>query len=209
VPSVGSGSLAEAGRGVDPDRDDPVVAAILAAAARRFIAVGVTKTTMAEIAQHAGTTKPTLYKRFPDKTAVVDALVRLETVAFTKRLGAAAGTAGHSGEALVEAFVAAVGWLDRHPFLRKSLDLEPQLLLPYLTDRRGPVLTAGQRAFREIVDRGVAAGELQASDPAAVAEVWWRLVLSYALTPDAGARRRTPTTLRALARDVLLGALQP
>jgi AcrR family transcriptional regulator len=185
------------------------VTAILDAAARRFIAVGVTKTTMAEIAQQAGTTKPTLYKRFPDKSAVVAALVGVETRAFTQRLSAAAAGADSSGEELVEAFVAAVGWLDRHPFLRKSLELEPALLLPYLTDRNGPVLTAGQRAFREIVDRGVARGELRAADPAAVAEVWWRLVLSYALTPDAGARRRTPTTLRALARDVLLGALQP
>ena len=189
--------------------DDPLVPAILDAAARRFIAVGVTKTTMAEIAAQAGTTKPTLYKRFPDKAAVVAALVDVETRAFTDVLRSAAATAPTSGEALIEAFVAAVGWLDRHPFLRKSLELEPQLLLPYLTDRSGPVLTAGQRVFREMVDRGVAAGELRVADPAAVAEVWWRLVLSYALTPDAGARRRTPATLRALARDVLLGALQP
>jgi AcrR family transcriptional regulator len=189
--------------------DDPLVPAILEAAARRFIAVGVTKTTMAEIAAQAGTTKPTLYKRFPDKRAVVAALVEVETRAFTDLLRAAAATATSSGDALVEAFVAAVGWLDRHPFLRKSLELEPQLLLPYLTDRTGPVLTAGQKVFREMVDRGLARGELRVADPAAVAEVWWRLVLSYALTPDAGARRRTPATLRALARDVLLGALQP
>ena len=58
---------------------DPLREVILAGAARRFVAVGVTKTTMAEIAAEARTTKPTLYKRFPDKTAVVEALVRRET----------------------------------------------------------------------------------------------------------------------------------
>ena len=183
--------------------------AILAAAARRFVAVGVTKTTMAEIAAEAATTKPTLYKRFPDKAAVVDALVRRETATFVTRIQQASAAAPDVGAGLVEAFVAAVGWLDRHPFLRKSLELEPQLLLPYLTTRGGPVLDAGQRAFRELGDRGVAAGELRPVDPAVVAEVWFRLVLSYALTPDAGPRRRTPTHLRALARDVLLGALTP
>lgn len=189
--------------------DDPLREAILAGAARRFVAVGVTKTTMAEIAAEAGTTKPTLYKRFPDKTAVVDALVRRETSAFTARLAAASATAESAGEGLVEAFVAAVSWLDRHPFLRKSLALEPALLLPYLTTRGGPVLDAGQRAFHELVARGLAGGELRSTDPALVAEVWFRLVLSYALTPDAGPRRRNPAHLRALARDVLLGALTP
>lgn len=189
--------------------DDPLREVILAAAARRFVAVGVTKTTMAEIAAEAGTTKPTLYKRFPDKTAVVDALVRRETTAFTARLAAASATADSAGEGLVEAFVAAVSWLDRHPFLRKSLELEPALLLPYLTARGGPVLDAGQRAFHELVARGVTSGELRTSNATLVAEVWFRLVLSYALTPDAGPRRRTPAHLRALARDVLLGALTP
>lgn len=188
---------------------DPLSSAILAAAARRFVAVGVTKTTMAEIAAEAATTKPTLYKRFPDKAAVVDALVRRETAAFVARLETASAGAPGAGEGLVEAFVAAVGWLDRHPFLRKSLALEPQLMLPYLTTRGGPVLDAGQRAFRELIDRGIAAGELRPVDPAAAAEVWFRLVLSFALTPDAGPRRRTPAHLRALARDVLLGALTP
>lgn len=190
-------------------REDTLREVILAAAARRFVAVGITKTTMAEIAVEAGTTKPTLYKRFPDKAAVVTALVWRETAAFTARLATASEAASSAGDGLVEAFVAAVGWLDRHPFLRKSLELEPALLLPYLTTRGGPVLDAGQRAFHDLVARGVDSGELRGTDAALVAEVWFRLVLSFALTPDAGPRRRTPAHLRALARNVLLGALTP
>lgn len=188
---------------------DPVAAALLDAAGRRFVAVGVTKTTMAEIAAEAGTTKPTLYKRYADKAAVVDALVRRETAAFAERVAAAAGGCADPADGLVEAIVAAVAWLDRHPFLRKSLDLEPALLLPYLTTPDGPVLAAGHASFRDLVAAGTAVGRLRAADAGAVAEVCWRLVLSYLLTPEAGPRRRTPATLRALLRATLLEGLLP
>ncbi len=190
---------------------DAVNARLLDAAARCFVDVGVTKTTMAEIAAAAGVTKPTLYRRFPDKQHVVAALVVRETDAFVTRVERAARQSPDAAAGLEAAFAVAVRWLDRHPFLRRSLRLEPELLLPLLTAPGGPVLEAGLAAFRGIVDRGVAAGELRPVDAALVAEVWWRLVLSYVLTPAAGepppARRTDPAALRALARETLVRGL--
>ena len=155
---------------------------ILEGAARCFTDVGVRKTTVAEIAAAAGITKPTFYRRFTDKSDVVEALVRRETDDLARRMRA--GGAGEAaGEALVAAFRTAARWLTRHPFVRKSLDLEPELLMPYLNQPDGRVLSTGHAVFTEIVTRGTSSGEFRSVDPAGVAEVCWRLVLSFALTP--------------------------
>lgn len=192
------------------DVADDVTTRLLEGAARCFVDVGVTKTTMAEIAAAAGVTKPTLYRRFPDKQHVVEALVARETAAFLARLRAEAAAARDAPQALEAVFATAVRWLDRHPFLRRSLALEPQLLLPLLTAPGGPVLEAGLTLFREVVARGTAAGELRRDlDPDRVAEVWWRLVLSYALTPALGVRPTDAPALRALAREALVTGLLP
>jgi AcrR family transcriptional regulator len=155
---------------------------ILEGAARCFTDVGVRKTTVAEIAATAGITKPTFYRRFSDKSVVVEALVRRETDDLARRMREA-GVDRPAGEALLAAFRTAARWLTRHPFVRKSLDLEPELLMPYLNQADGPVLATGQGVFAEVVARGTATGEFRAVDPRAVAEVCWRLVLSFALTP--------------------------
>ena len=155
---------------------------ILEGAARCFTDVGVRKTTVAEIAAAAGITKPTFYRRFADKSDVVETLVRRETDDLARRMREA-GAGEAAGEALLAAFRTAARWLTRHPFVRKSLDLEPELLMPYLNQADGPVLSTGQAVFAELVERGTAAGEFRDVDPRAVAEVCWRLVLSFALTP--------------------------
>jgi AcrR family transcriptional regulator len=156
---------------------------ILAGAARCFTDVGVRKTTVAEIVAAAGITKPTFYRRFADKAEVVDALVRRETDDLARRMREAGTGADSAAESFTAAFRTAARWLTRHPFVRKSLDLEPDLLMPYLNQPDGPVLSTGHAVFAEIVERGSDVGEFRPVDPQAVAEVCWRLVLSFALTP--------------------------
>lgn len=171
---------------------------ILEGAASRFTDVGVRKTTIAEIAEAAGITKPTFYRRFSDKSDVVEALVRRETDDLARRMREA-GAGATAGDALLAAFRTAGRWLTRHPFVRKSLDLEPELLMPYLNQPDGPVLSTGQAVFAEIVQRGTAAGEFRSVRPQAVAEVCWRLVLSFALTP-----LPEEAQIDALVRETLL-----
>jgi AcrR family transcriptional regulator len=167
--------------GTAPERS--VEDRILEGAARCFTSVGVRKTTVAEIAAAAGITKPTFYRRFTDKAEVVEALVRRETDDLARRMRAAGDSSASAADAFTAAFSTAARWLTRHPFVHKSLDLEPELLMPYLNAPDGPVLSTGHAVFAEIVARGTATGEFRDVDPAAVAEVCWRLVLSFALTP--------------------------
>ncbi len=176
---------------------------ILEGAARCFTDVGVRKTTVAEIAAAAGITKPTFYRRFTDKSDVVEALVRRETDDLARRMRDA-GPGHTASDDLLAAFRTAARWLTRHPFVRKSLDLEPELLMPHLNQPEGPVLSTGHAVFAEIVARGSASGEFRPVDPAAVAEVCWRLVLSFALTPlpdSAAGNGRTDELIRATLLD--------
>jgi AcrR family transcriptional regulator len=166
-----------------PTRTSTVEDRILEGAARCFTDVGVRKTTVAEIAAAAGITKPTFYRRYSDKSDVVEALVRRETDDLARRMREAGAASTSAADAFTAAFRTAARWLTRHPFVRKSLDLEPELLMPHLNQPDGPVLSTGHAVFAEIVARGSASGEFRAVDPAAVAEVCWRLVLSFALTP--------------------------
>jgi AcrR family transcriptional regulator len=183
---------------------------ILAGAARCFTEVGVRKTTVAEIVAAAGITKPTFYRRFAAKSDVVEALVQRETADLASRMRAAgAGGPGESAADLVAAFATAARWLTRHPFVRKSLELEPELLMPYLNQPDGPVLSTGHAVFAEIVARGSAHGEFRPVDPGAVAEICWRLVLSFALSPPAasGEEPLAGERLENLIRETLLRGL--
>lgn len=62
------------GRSPDPAKD----AAILDGARLSFFGQGFAGTTMEEVAARAGVSKVTLYKRFPDKEALFEAVVRRE-----------------------------------------------------------------------------------------------------------------------------------
>jgi AcrR family transcriptional regulator len=177
---------------------------ILEGAARCFTDVGVRKTTVEEIAAAAGITKPTFYRRFADKTQVVEALVHRETDDLARRMRAAGTASVSAADAFTAAFGTAAGWLTRHPFVRKSLDLEPELLMPYLNQPDGPVLSTGHAVFVEIVSRGTASGEFRAVDPRAVAEICWRLVLSFALTPLPSGGRQAEARIGELVRQTLL-----
>ena len=57
---------------------DPIGAAILSAAARAFAVDGYQGVRLSEIAERAGTTKPTLYARFASKEALYEQTVELE-----------------------------------------------------------------------------------------------------------------------------------
>jgi AcrR family transcriptional regulator len=177
---------------------------ILEGAARCFTDVGVRKTTVAEIAAAAGITKPTFYRRFGDKGEVVEALVHRETDDLARRMRSAGVGSGSAADAFTAAFRTAARWLTRHPFVRRSLDLEPELLMPYLNQPGGPVLSTGHAVFAEIVERGSTAGEFRTVDPGAVAEVCWRLVLSFVLTPLPAGEHEAEARIEELVRATLL-----
>lgn len=182
-------------------------ASLLDAASRRFVAVGIAKTTMEDIAREAGAGKATLYRYFPNKTAVVDALVARENERFTRRLTRAVAEADTAAHKIESAFVAALDFLRSHSMLNKSLREEPDILLPYLTLRSGPMVQTGMRIFREVIDAGVRSGEFRPVHPEWAAETIFRLVMSFFSLPPLAIRVDDPAQVREYAHGLVAGTL--
>lgn len=183
-------------------RDD-----LLAAAARRFVAVGIRKTTMEEIAREAGAGKATLYRYFDNKDAVVDALLDREAERFARVMRRATEEEATAAGRLEAAFAAGVEFFVQHPVLTKGRDEEPGLLLPRITAAHGPLVASGLELLTGLVRGGVATGELRGVDARHVAEGLLRLILSYFSFPPIVVRVDEPGRARRFAHEVITAGL--
>lgn len=180
---------------------------LLTAAARRFVAVGIKKTTMEDIAREARAGKATLYRHFANKDAVIDALLEREAGRLERRLRQAAAAEGSAVARIEAGFVAGVTFFVDHPVLTRGRDEEPGLLLPRITADGGPVVHRGLDLFTELVRDGIDAGELRRVDPRAAAEVILRLILSYFAFPPMYVPVDEPEEAYALAHGLVAGGL--
>lgn len=179
---------------------------LLDAAVRRFVAVGITRTTMEDIVREAAVGKATLYRYFRNKDAIVDALVERERHRFERLLreGAAEGTDAADG--LQRAFVAGLQFLRTHPMLTKSLAEEPDRLLPYLTTRSGPIAGTGIGVFSDLVLAGVVDGTLRPDVHVGwTAETLFRLLLSFFTVPPITLPLDDDAAVRSYAEGLLQG----
>lgn len=166
--------------------------ALLDAVQACVLAVGVRRTTMTDVARRAGVSRMTLYRRFADVTSLMQALMTRE---FTHILGEVAEEAAPlptAREQLVAAAVGGVDRLTRHPLFLRIVDVDPELLLPYITVRRGAFQRAVVGAMEARIADGVADGSIVVDDPAAAArtiELALRGIAFQTLAPGAEAER--------------------
>jgi AcrR family transcriptional regulator len=148
---------------------DGIDTAILDAAAECVLAFGVRRTSLSDVARRAGVSRPTVYRRWPDLTALVaDVMTRQWAAVFAAAEPDRADFAT-AREFAVCAMVAVVRALRDHPLLVKIIDVDPELLQPYIFDRLG----TGQRRALEFltvqVADGQADGSVRSGDPAMLA----------------------------------------
>jgi AcrR family transcriptional regulator len=119
---------------------------LLDAARDCILAVGLRRTTLTDVARRAGVSRMTIYRRWPDMTALVGDLMTREFGAVTQAAvtqAAVTQAAGGNGRGLsargrfVAAVVSAARTLRQHPMFRRVVELDPEILLPYLVQRRG------------------------------------------------------------------------
>ncbi|GLW64192.1 TetR family transcriptional regulator [Actinomadura rubrobrunea] len=155
--------------------------AVLDAARDCVLAVGVRRTTLTDIARRAGVSRMTLYRRWPDVRTIVGDLMTREWIAV-----AAAAQPPDDGrpvrERLVESLVEGVRAFRSHPLLRKIVDVDPELLLPYVLDRRGASQEAFLSFFEESLRAGHADGTIRRDHPARQARALLLIVQSFALS---------------------------
>lgn len=172
------------------------------------LAVGVRRTTLTDVARRAGVSRMTLYRRWPDVRAMVGDLMTREW------LGVAAAAPGGppSGrperDALVERLVAGGRALREHPLFRKIVDVDPEMLLPYVLDRRGASQDALLDLIGEALRRGHADGSIRPGHPARQARTLLLVVQSFTLSLRTMADETDPELTTAAFDDELRRLLE-
>jgi AcrR family transcriptional regulator len=145
----------------------------LDAARACILDVGWRRTTLTEVARRAGVSRMTIYRAWPDMPAVLGDLMTREWGQVVARAVAEADAAfdkkGTAADRLVAEVVATARALRDNELFLRIVELDPELLLPYLLTRRG----RGQEAIAEqTVGRlreGQADGSVRDGEPVAIA----------------------------------------
>lgn len=192
-----------------PEEPDATSEAITDAALRQFELFGLSRSTMDEISRRAKIARVTLYRRFPGKDALIDAVMLRELRRFLADLDAALAPFDDPDDRLVEGFIFVLDAMRGHRLLQRVLESEPETILPNLTVQGSPFIAAARTHLaRRLADD--LEPDRTPEDLELVADVVVRLLLSYLLTPQTLVDLDDPDQARRFAlrylRPVLRGA---
>jgi AcrR family transcriptional regulator len=139
-------------------------ASVLAATRASVLAVGVRRTTLTDVARRAGVSRMTVYRLVPDVTTLI---LEVMTQEFAALLAAAESHAVRRRTArarIVASTVEIARLLPEEPLFRRVVDVDPELLLPYLTDRLGSTQQLAVAHMRRMLAEGVADGSVRRTD---------------------------------------------
>jgi AcrR family transcriptional regulator len=174
--------------------------AILLAARGEFEDNGIRRTGVDDVAKRAGVSRSTLYRRFPNKEALLlgvaeriylDGMVLLEQA-----------TVGHGPqEAVVEAFLAGAQLVNNDPLIRRMMVDERDALKGITGSVTGLFIEVVTGRIMKTLRAGGA--KMPDEDLHAVTEILVRLVISYLDTPAMDESRSEPEAVRDYAQRYL------
>lgn len=187
---------------------DAITTRILDATLEQAELVGIRRMTMEDVARRSGVGRATLYRRFPTKDALIDALVLAEARRYLDGSAQARSRADTLEDRLVYGTVFTVTFLREHTLLKKLLRTEPETILPSLTIDAGAILdfaTDHSAALLRTDLYGTSTTTpAQERHLRTVAELHTRLTLSFIVTPHTGIKLTTIGDTRAYVRTYLL-----
>jgi AcrR family transcriptional regulator len=141
----------------------------LDAARACILDVGWRRTTLTEVARRAGVSRMTIYRTWPDMPSLLGDLMTREWAGVVTDQAAAQHETANAVDRLVGGIVGTVRALRENELFVRIVELDPELILPYLFSRRGRsqdlILALTDEAIRD----GQRSGEIRAGDPAAMA----------------------------------------
>jgi AcrR family transcriptional regulator len=187
--------------------------AVLDAVRDCVLAVGVRRTTMTDVARRAGVSRMTLYRRHPDVRTLVGDLMTREWIAVATGAMPEPRPGSGTRPRIVEGLVTGVAAFRAHPLFRKIVDVDPELLLPYVLDRRGASQEALLGLLAESLAEGHADGSVRPAHPGRQARSVLLIVQSFALSlrtmTDEDDAELTPSAFLAELRTILERTLTP
>ncbi|MCH0567600.1 TetR/AcrR family transcriptional regulator [Streptomyces sp. MUM 2J] len=146
------------------------------------LAVGVRRTTLTDVARRAGVSRMTLYRRWPDVRSLVGDLMTREWIDVAARAMPERRPGLDARTLIVEGLVAGVAAFRAHPLFRKIVDVDPELLLPYVLDRRGASQEALLGLLAQALEEGRADGSVRAGHTERQARSLLLVVQSFTLS---------------------------
>jgi AcrR family transcriptional regulator len=139
--------------------------AVLDATLASVLAVGVRRTTLTDVARRAGVSRMTLYRMVPDVQTLIMAMLTREFGRLLDDAERAATRRRTARSKLVTVAVEVVRRLPDEPVFRRVIDVDPELLLPYLTDRFGSTQHLAIAHVRELIVDGMRDRSIRRVDP--------------------------------------------
>jgi AcrR family transcriptional regulator len=181
--------------------------ALLDAARAGILAVGWRRTTLTDVARRAGVSRMTIYRRWPDmQTLLADLMTReWAVVVEDSALGADASPL----QRVAGGVAATVAGLRGNELFAKILEVDPELLLPYLLDRRGRTQDAILGLVEAVIVEGQADGSVRAGSPRLLARSLMLAAHGFALSaqtmtgPDGPGEADLDAELRTLVERYL------
>ncbi|MBF4767694.1 TetR/AcrR family transcriptional regulator [Nocardioides agariphilus] len=142
--------------------------AYLDAARDCILDVGWRRTTLTEVARRAGVSRMTIYRAWSDMPQLLGDLMTREWTTLVASAALADAGAG-SVERIVGSALRIVRLLRENELFVRIVELDPELLLPYLLSRRG----RSQQAILDLLvarlREGQASGDVRSGDPEVMA----------------------------------------
>jgi AcrR family transcriptional regulator len=140
----------------------------LDAARECILATGWTRTTLTDVARRAGVSRMTIYRTWPDMQTLLADLMTREWGGVVAEV-ASAGEGAAPLERLSLGVSRTVAALRSNDLLRKIVEVDPELLLPYLLQRRGRSQDNILGLIEPLIAEGQAAGDVRPGDPTLLA----------------------------------------
>ncbi|HEX5909651.1 MAG TPA: TetR/AcrR family transcriptional regulator [Thermoleophilaceae bacterium] len=187
------------------DAGDPTRERTLDAAVAEAAAVGLERMTVEDVVRRTGLGRMTVYRRFPRRDDLVEALLLRECRRFLAAVSAALDGDGDPEQRVAAAFTAAMAFVRTHPLTRRAADSEPGAVLDAVAAGDGRILAMG---------RGFIAAQITAGHPdadprrvAQVADVVARLFVTYVGIPPEDPDPADEAALADFARRTLVPLL--
>ncbi|WP_028637793.1 TetR/AcrR family transcriptional regulator [Nocardioides sp. URHA0032] len=143
--------------------------AYLDAARDCILDVGWRRTTLTEVARRAGVSRMTIYRTWADMPQLLADLMTREWGGVVAESLAAEDPAAPAVDRLVGDIVGTVQRLRENELFLRIVELDPELLLPYLLSRRGRSQDAILDLTARAIADGQAEGTIRAGNPLAIA----------------------------------------
>lgn len=180
---------------------------ILDSALSQFEVFGINRSTVEDITRRSGLSRVTLYRYFPSKDAIIEAVLVRELETFLRDLNSYAGKQSTVEDKFIEGFVFVLNTLREHTLLQRLLATEPEAVLPFLTTEGSNTMQTASAFLARQLSSELPHDDRTQLELLEIAEVTVRICLSFLLTPSQHIALGDDDAARSFARRYLLPPL--